>query len=34
MKKEMLQKYARLLVRVGVAIQKGQILVISAPVEQ
>ena len=34
MKKELLEKYARLLVCTGVAIQKGQLLVIWAPVEQ
>lgn len=34
MKKEMLQKYARLLVQTGVALQKGQTLVILAPIEQ
>ena len=32
-KKEILQKYARLLVRVGLNVQRGQTLVISCPVE-
>ena len=33
MKEEKLQEYASLLVRVGLNVQKGQTLVISAPVE-
>ena len=33
MKNEKLREYARLLVRVGLNVQKGQRLVISSPVE-
>ncbi|HOH18348.1 MAG TPA: aminopeptidase, partial [Bacilli bacterium] len=33
MKKERLQKYARLAVEVGINVQEGQLLIINSPVE-